>query len=114
MVATCGPLRLIERKQELRKLVPNGFPQLLYVDHIETEGEPLFQLACERDLEGIVAKHRHSRYTVADENPSWVKIKNRRYSQMIGRDELFERKYEAEGAPEIGWDACDRACAAVA
>ena len=23
---------------------------------------------------------------------------------MIGRDELFERHYEAEGAPEIGWE----------
>jgi hypothetical protein len=43
-----------------------------------------------------------------------VKIRNRRYSQMIGRDELFERRYEEKGAPEIGWDVCDRACAAAA
>ena len=98
---------------ELRKLVPDGFPQLLYVDHIETEGEPLFQLACKRDLEGIVAKHRHSRYLLTDDNPGWLKFRNPRYSQMIGRDELFERKYEAQGAPEIGWDVCDKATAAV-
>jgi hypothetical protein len=32
----------------------------------------------------------------------------------IGRDELFERKYEAEGAPEIGWDVCAKAAAAAA
>ena len=83
-----------------------------YVDYIDTNGERLFELACERDLEGIVAKHRHSRYIVEDGNPTWMKIRNPRYSQMVGRDELFERRYEAEGAPEIGWDVCNQACAA--
>jgi hypothetical protein len=53
---------------------------------LEAEGERLFQLICERDLEGIVAKHRESRYAVTDGNPAWIKIRNRRYSQMIGRD----------------------------
>ena len=67
---------------------------MLYVDHIEGEGEMLFELVCERDLEGMVAKHRLSRYAVADHNPAWVKIRNRRYSQTIGRDELFEKRYE--------------------
>ena len=104
-------LPLIERKRALRTLVPKHSDHLLYVDHIETEGERLFELVCKRDLEGIVAKHRHSRYTVEDGNPAWVKIRNLRYSQMIGRDELFERRYEAEGAPEFGWDTCERACA---
>ena len=83
---------------------------MLYVDHIEGEGENLFQLVCELDLEGIVAKHRLSRYVVADQNPAWMKIGNRRYSQMIGRDELFECRYEAAGAPG-GWDVCTRAAA---
>jgi hypothetical protein len=46
---------------------------------------------------------------VEDGNPGWIKIKNRRYSQVIGRDELFEKRYEEKGAPEIGWDVCDRA-----
>jgi hypothetical protein len=62
--------------------------------------------------EGIVAKHRHSQYAITDDNPAWVKIRNRSYSQMIGRDEWFERRYEAGGAPEIGWGVCDRAAAA--
>jgi bifunctional non-homologous end joining protein LigD len=104
-------LQLIERKHELRRLVPNHFPHLLYVDHVEGVGERLFQLGCQRDLEGIVAKHRHSRYVKEDGNPAWVKIRNPRYSQTAGRDELFERKYEANGAPEIGWHVCDRLAA---
>lgn len=104
-------LPLIERKRSLRKLIPPGCESVLYVDHIEGEGERLFEVVCERDLEGIIAKHRQSRYVAEDSNPARVKIKNRRYSQMIGRDELFERRYEAAGAPEIGWHTCTRAAA---
>jgi len=40
------------------------------------------------------------------------RARNPRYSQMVGRDELFERRYEAAGAPEIPWHTCERACAA--
>jgi ATP dependent DNA ligase-like protein len=75
---------LIERKRVLRKVVPAHSPFLLHVDHVEGEGERLFELVCKRDLEGVVAKHRQSRYTVEDHNPAWVKIKNRKYSQLIG------------------------------
>src|SRR5581483_1004325 len=64
---------LIERKRELRKVVPRESAYLAYVDHVEGEGERLFNLARERDLEGIVAKHRQSRYAVQDGNPAWVK-----------------------------------------
>ena len=92
---------LIERKRRLRDTLPEC-PQLLFVDHVEERGEELFDLICERDLEGIVAKHRLSRDAVDDGNPAWVKIKNRRYSQMAGRHELFERHYEAKRAPETG------------
>lgn len=111
MARTLRNLPLIERKRALRKIIPSNSAFLLYVDHIEAEGERMFQFACERDLEGIVAKHRQSRYSTQDHIPAWVKIGNRKYSQLIGRDELFERRYEASGAPEIGWGVCDRVCA---
>src|SRR5579862_9176450 len=35
---------LIERKRSLRRLIPAGCDALLYVDHIEGEGERLFEL----------------------------------------------------------------------
>jgi ATP-dependent DNA ligase len=76
------------------------------VGHLEGQGERLFDLICERDLEGIVAKHRCSRHVEAADNPPWIKIQNRNYSQMVGRDELFARSYEARGVPKIGWDVC--------
>ena len=49
---------------------------------------------------------------VEDGNPAWVKARNPRYSHMAGRDELFERRYEAQGAPAFGWGVCDKAAAA--
>jgi bifunctional non-homologous end joining protein LigD len=38
-------LPLIEQKRALRKVVPISSPVLIFVDHIEGEGEHLFQLA---------------------------------------------------------------------
>jgi len=50
----------------------------------------LFAAVCERDLEGIVAKWKPAPYR-PDLVYSWVKIKNRNYSQARDRSELFER-----------------------
>jgi hypothetical protein len=104
-------LTLIERKRILRNLVPKECLEMLYVDHLETDGERLFQLTCERDLEGIVAKHCGSRYTSEDGNPAWIKVRNPQYSQVVGRHELFEREPEATYHAAMGWDSCTRICA---
>lgn len=50
----------------------------------------LFRAVCERDLEGIVAKLAKGLY--APDEPSWVKVKNRAYSQNAGPRELLERR----------------------
>jgi ATP-dependent DNA ligase len=42
------------------------------------------------DMEGIVAKRRDSIYD--PETATWVKIKNRNYTQARDRWELFERR----------------------
>jgi ATP-dependent DNA ligase len=65
-----------------------------YADHIEQHGMALFQRVCEMDLEGIVAKRSLAPYTT--ERMTWFKIKNRNYSQMEGREELFERERHRE------------------
>ena len=62
----------------------------MYADHIAGNGTRLFRLACELDLEGIVAKRKDGKYT--PEETSWVKIKNPHYSQAEGRKELFESR----------------------
>ena len=65
-------LPLLERKRRLRELIRSP---LLYVDHIGARGADLFKAACERDLEGIVAKLANGHYEPAA--TTWVKIKNR-------------------------------------
>ena len=46
--------------------------------------------------------------SVENGSPAWVKIRNRKYSSRIGKDELFAGRYEAAGGFEIGWNACVR------
>jgi ATP-dependent DNA ligase len=101
-------LPLSDRKLRLRAAVPKRSERLLYCDHIEDRGEELFRLACEHDLEGLVAKHRNAPYL--PDQATWLKIRNHSYSQWVGRAELFER--ERGTNPDFcGWNSCVAACA---
>ena len=102
--------RLIDRKQELRRLL-NKTPEsgIRYVEHVEHHGKALFDRVCKMDLEGIVAKHSFGVYVTERERTTWFKIKNKNYSQMAGREELFDRERHKEPVP--GWHSCDLACA---
>jgi bifunctional non-homologous end joining protein LigD len=83
---------LLDRKALLKKLLRRKRSRILYVDHVERDGRLLFEQIVARDLEGIVCKRKESPYKVT-EKPSryWIKAKNSRYSQLEGREELFER-----------------------
>lgn len=94
--------QLVERKARLKKLLRPRLRRLLYVDHVEERGVELFQLACARDLEGIVAKHEHSPYISARERSSWFKIKNPEYSQIVGRSDHFERMERGTATNKVG------------
>jgi ATP-dependent DNA ligase len=99
---------LIERKYKLHSILPASSERILYCQHIEHDGEGLFRLACENDLEGIIAKHRFGPYL--QEQAQWLKIRNTNYSQWAGRDKYFE--HERESDPDISlWDDCVKACA---
>jgi len=80
---------LVERKALLRQLVPRKAQALFYVEHVR-RGKDLFRVICERDMEGIVAKQANAQYT--PEATTWVKIKNREYSQAAGREDFFDRR----------------------
>lgn len=100
-------LPLIDRKLRLRTVVARGGERLLYCDHIDANGEALFTLACEHDLEGIVAKRKSDPYL--PNHATWLKIRN---SQWVGREELFER--ERGSNPDFQmWDVCAAACSIV-
>jgi bifunctional non-homologous end joining protein LigD len=84
---------LMDRKQELRRLLSRvpADCRLKYVNHIDGAGTRLFQRVFKLDLEGIVAKQKYGPYITDRENSTWFKIRNREYSQMAGREKLFER-----------------------
>jgi bifunctional non-homologous end joining protein LigD len=82
-------LPLIQRKERLRSLILKANnPALLFADYIPEFGVDFFRMVCEKNLEGIVAKHRDSCY---DRSARWIKIKNLDYAQSNDRHELFEK-----------------------
>jgi bifunctional non-homologous end joining protein LigD len=83
-------LPLVERKLRLRHLIRTSRNRsLLYASHMERHGIRLFQAICEQDCEGIVGKYKRGTYT--DKPASWVKVLNPSYSQMRGREAIFDR-----------------------
>src|SRR5262249_53877307 len=86
-------LPVIERKAMLKKLLRRQRSRILYLDQVEGDGRLLFQQIVKMDLEGIVCKRKDSLYKVT-EKPSryWIKVKNSRYGQLEGREELFEER----------------------
>ena len=104
--------RLTDRKHELRRLLSKSpASRMRYVEQVAQYGTALFQRVCEMDLEGIAAKHCFGNYVRENERTTSFKIKNRNYSQMAGREKLFERDRHREPVP--GWHSCELACAEV-
>jgi bifunctional non-homologous end joining protein LigD len=77
----CG-LPLIERKEILRKILPksNVIP---YCDHVEAEGQLLFDQIAKLDLEGMIAKKASSKYSMGNRTKDWLKIKNHKYGDFL-------------------------------
>jgi len=78
-------LPLLTRKEKLKRIFPSRSTHGLYVDHTKGAGTELYRLACQLDLEGILAKRADSPYENHPENPHWIKIKNPTYSRKEGR-----------------------------
>ena len=76
----------------MKKRLRRKRSRILYLDHVEGDERLLFEQIVKMDLDGIVCKRKDSPYKVT-ETPSqfWIKVKNSRYSQLEGREELFER-----------------------
>jgi bifunctional non-homologous end joining protein LigD len=105
----CRRESLLDRKQELRRVLNGSDARIQYVDCVDGRGVPLFEQACQHDLEGIVAKHKYALYVIDREQSTWFKIRNPQYSQWAGRAKLFERERSRE--PVAGWHTCAVACA---
>jgi bifunctional non-homologous end joining protein LigD len=69
------PLPLSERKAILRRVLP-PVGALRFLEHVDEEGEALYQEAMRLDLEGIVAKKAGAPYK-AGRSPLWLKVRSR-------------------------------------
>ena len=79
-------LPLTERRKSLQGIVSKGSPIVLEALSVAGRGRELFELMCDNELEGIVAKRLADPY---DSRIRWLKIKNPDYSQKEGRGDLF-------------------------
>jgi bifunctional non-homologous end joining protein LigD len=68
------PLPLSDRKRLLRELLPKAGP-VRFSDHVEQEGEALYQEVRGRGLEGILAKRADSPYR-GGRSPHWLKLRS--------------------------------------
>ena len=72
---------LVDRKDLLNSILqPTAFVR--YSDHIDEEGDKLYQIAAAAGLEGIVAKKRNSTY-MEGRTKEWLKIKPERTACLI-------------------------------
>src|SRR5215469_8424878 len=77
--------RLLDRKHELRRIIGNDLPPIIFADHIYESGIALFEKACELDLEGIVIREKESKKRG---NPSLRPAES--YPTQIGHDKHRE------------------------
>jgi ATP-dependent DNA ligase len=73
----------------LTKLIPATTTVFSQVFTITERGRDLFAAVERLDLEGIVPKRKADTYAT---NTVWYKIKNRAYTQLEGRGDLFGRR----------------------
>jgi len=66
-------LPLLTRKEVLRRALRFG-DRVRLSDHLEADGEPAFRAACERGLEGLIAKRADSPYAPG-RSRDWLKFK---------------------------------------
>ena len=68
-------LTLMERKSLLQKAVTSENGRFAVSRFIEKNGIAFYNLAKQKELEGIVAKHRDSKYYFDKRTKDWIKIK---------------------------------------
>ncbi|MDF2437357.1 MAG: ligase [Bacteroidota bacterium] len=77
-------LPLTERKEVLKKIVPDG-GIIKLSDSFNESGIEFYEAAKKMGLEGIIAKKADSTYSVGNRSKSWLKIKaNKRQEMVIG------------------------------
>ncbi len=73
---------LEERKRLLRAIVSDG-SVVRFAAHVVGEGKAFYRAAEAQGLEGVLAKHRRSRYEPGRRTPAWLKLKLRPEQALV-------------------------------
>ncbi len=73
----------LEDRKRLLKSVLKETRRVRFASHVETEGLEFHEAARRLGVEGIVAKHRRSRYEPGRRSPTWLKIKIRPEQELV-------------------------------
>lgn len=83
---------LIERKKLLPQLI-NEDPRIAVSRYIEGRGIALYQIADEKELEGVVAKRKESIYYMGKLSKDWIKFKRMTDEDFITTGYIQKGKY---------------------
>ncbi len=75
-------LPLLRRKELLKKILPSS-PRIKFSDHVGKEGVLFYNVAKEKGLEGIIAKHSQSAYETGRRSRQWLKMKTRLTQEAV-------------------------------
>ena len=73
---------LEDRKRMLRSILRET-SRVRFAAHVVGDGEAFVEAARQRDLEGVVAKLRRSRYEPGRRTPAWLKLKIRPLQELV-------------------------------
>jgi bifunctional non-homologous end joining protein LigD len=75
-------LPLLRRKELLKKILPST-PKIRFSDHVWKEGVLFYNVAKEKGLEGIIAKHSQSVYETGRRSRQWLKVKTQLTQEAV-------------------------------
>jgi bifunctional non-homologous end joining protein LigD len=75
-------LPLLRRKELLKKILPST-PKIRFSDHVWKEGVLFYNVAKEKGLEGIIAKHSQSMYEAGRRSRQWLKVKTQLTQEAV-------------------------------
>jgi bifunctional non-homologous end joining protein LigD len=73
----------LEDRKRLLRSVLRDHPSVRYAAHIVGDGRAFYDAVAAQGLEGMVAKHRRSRYEPGRRSPAWLKIKARLEQELV-------------------------------
>jgi bifunctional non-homologous end joining protein LigD len=75
-------LPLLRRKELLKKILPST-PKIRFSDYVWKEGVLFYNVAKDKGLEGIIAKHSQSVYEAGRRSRQWLKVKTQLTQEAV-------------------------------